>query len=75
MPWYETKRTRRSNPKRIAFNTKRMTAIRLQAEEIARRYDYDPARIERHARLLDVLDPGCAEAIREIRLPAGRRVA
>lgn len=52
---------------------KRARDIDRQAAEIAARYGNDPARIERHARLLDALDPGCAEALRDIRLPGRRR--
>ncbi len=40
-----------------------------QAEEIAVRYSYDTARIERHVKLLGPLDPDVAEALAYI----GRR--
>ena len=45
------------------------------AQEIAARHNYDPARMERHARLLEALDPACAEAVREFRLPGKVRAA
>lgn len=50
-------------------------ALEHVAQEIAARHNYDPARMERHARVIEALDPGCAEAVREYRLPGKRRAA
>lgn len=53
----------------------RRRELQRQASEIAVRHNYDPARMERHARVIEALDPGCAEAVREYRLPGKRRAA